>query len=172
METIIVGGGCFWCLDAAYKLINGVIEVEEGYAGGDTPNPTDEQIYYDNTGHAEVVRLSYDPNVITLSDILEIFWTIHDPTTPNRQGPDVGTQYRSVVFYSDESQKEVIASAMQKAQEVWDNPIVTEVSPLKQFYPAAEYHKNYEQDRPDYCQIIINPKLQKLRQKFAARIKT
>jgi len=171
METIVLGGGCFWCLDATYNLINGVTQVEEGYSGGDIPNPTDEQIYYENTGHAEVVRITYDPKVITLSDILEIFWTIHDPTTINRQGPDTGEQYRSVIFYDDETQKTVANTSMRKAQEVWDDPIVTEIQPLKTFYAAADYHKNYQTDRPDYCQAIINPKLTKLHKRFAELIK-
>jgi peptide-methionine (S)-S-oxide reductase len=169
-EVIVLGGGCFWCFDAAYKLIKGIITVEEGYSGGDTPDPDDEQIYYGNTGHAEVVRLTYDPQIITLADILEIFWTLHDPTTLNRQGHDVGTQYRSIVFYENEAQKGIIEAQMQKAQAVWDNRIVTEIAPFKSFYPAADYHKDYETNRPDYCQIIINPKLKKLREKFAARI--
>ncbi len=169
-ETIVLGGGCFWCLDAAYKLIKGVVQVEEGYSGGATANPTDEQIYSENTGHAEVVKITYDPRAISLADILEIFWTIHDPTTLNRQGPDVGTQYRSVIFYETDLQKNIIEESKQKAQLVWDKPIVTAIEPLKNFYPAAEYHKDYMVNRPDYCEMIINPKLQKLRQKFAARI--
>jgi len=169
-EVIVLGGGCFWCLDAAYKLIKGVVEVEEGYSGGDLEDPTDDQIYENDTGHAEVVRVTYDPKVIKLEDILEIFWTIHDPTTLNRQGYDVGPQYRSVVFYLNEAQKKVIEAEKQKAQKVWDNKIVTEVTKFKNFYPASEYQKNYETNRPDYCQIIINPKLKKLREKFAARI--
>ena len=170
-ESIVLGGGCFWCFDAAYKLVKGVLEVEEGYSGGDVANPSDEQIYYDDTGHAEVVRLTYDPQVISLDDILEIFWTLHDPTTLNRQGHDVGPQYRSIVFYQNDEQKRIIEAGMQKAQTVWDNKIVTEIAPFKNFYPAADYHKDYETNRPDYCQIIINPKLKKLREKFAARLK-
>jgi peptide-methionine (S)-S-oxide reductase len=169
-EVIVLGGGCFWCFDAAYKIIKGVISVEEGYSGGNLENPTDEQIYSKDTGHAEVVRITFDPQIIKLEDILEIFWTLHDPTTLNRQGYDVGPQYRSVVFYSDDIQKKTIEIAMQKAQEVWDDKIVTEVTKFDSFYPASEYHKNYETNRPDYCQIIINPKLKKLREKFAARI--
>jgi peptide-methionine (S)-S-oxide reductase len=169
-ESIVLGGGCFWCLDAAYKLIKGVVSVEEGYSGGNVENPTDEEIYYRDTGHAEVVRITFDPQVIKLEDILEIFWTIHDPTTLNRQGPDVGPQYRSVVFYLDDKQKKIVETEMKKAQKAWDNKIVTEVTKFENFYPASEYHKNYETNRPDYCQIIINPKLKKLRQKFAARI--
>jgi len=169
-NVIVLGGGCFWCLDAAYKLIKGIVKVEEGYSGGHVPNPTDDQMYYDDTGHAEVVRLTYDPKVISLEDILEIFWTIHDPTTINRQGNDVGPQYRSVVFYVDDAQKEVVEEAKQEAQAVWDGKIVTEVSKFESFYPASEYHNNYETNRPDYCQVIINPKLKKLREKFAARL--
>jgi peptide-methionine (S)-S-oxide reductase len=170
MENIILGGGCFWCLDAAYTLIKGVIKVEQGYSGGNMANPTDEDIYYKDTGHAEVVRITYDPSIIKLTDILEIFWTIHDPTTLNRQGPDVGPQYRSIIFYADDKQKTVIENSMKEAQKVWDDPIVTEVKPIEEFYSAADYHKDYEKNRPDYCQIIINPKLKKLREKFAERI--
>lgn len=169
-ETIILGGGCFWCLHASYKLIKGVTKVEEGYSGGKTINPNDEQIYSGNTGHIEVVKVTFDPSIIKLADILEIFWTIHDPTTLNRQGPDVGPQYRSAIFYFDDEQRKIIEAAISKAQKVWDNEIVTEVKPFTNFYPAAEYHYNYEANRPDYCQIIINPKLKKLREKFAARI--
>src|ERR1700683_1252639 len=147
-ETIVLGGGCFWCLDAAYKLIKGVTNVEEGYSGGTIANPTDDQIYSDDTGHAEVVRLVFDPKIISLADILEIFWTIHDPTTLNRQGYDVGPQYRSVIFYTTEDQKAVIEQSKKAAQKVWDDPIVTEVVKFEAFYPAAEYHKNYEINRP------------------------
>ena len=169
-ETIVLGGGCFWCFDAAYTLVRGIISVEQGYSGGTTVDPTDEDIYSEQSGHAEVVRLTYDPNSITLQDILEIFWTIHDPTTLNKQGFDVGPQYRSIVFYENDEQKTIIEQAMTKAQKVWDDPIVTQVVPFHAFYPAAEYHKDYEKNRPDYCQVVINPKLQKLREKFAARL--
>ncbi|HUC95801.1 MAG TPA: peptide-methionine (S)-S-oxide reductase MsrA [Candidatus Saccharimonadia bacterium] len=170
LETIVLGGGCFWCLDAAYKLIKGVTSVEQGYSGGDLENPTDEQIYLRDTGHAEVVKLIFDPEIIKLEDILEIFWTIHDPTTLNRQGPDVGSQYRSIVFYMDEQQRRVIETCKTRAHKVWNDPIVTEITRFDKFYQAADYNKNYEINRPDYCQIIINPKLKKLREKFAARI--
>lgn len=169
-ETIILGGGCFWCFDAAYKLVKGIISVEQGYSGGDVVNPTDDDIYSEKSGHAEVVRLTYDPKIISLADVLEIFWTLHDPTTLNKQGFDIGPQYRSIVFYSNEAQKKVIDAALKKAQAVWDNKIVTEVKEFEKFYSAAEYHKDYEKNRPDYCQIVINPKLQKLREKFAARL--
>ncbi len=171
MESIVLGGGCFWCFDAAYKLVKGISSVEQGYSGGDIPNPTDEQIYSENTGHAEVVRLTYNPEIIALVEILEIFWTLHDPTTLNRQGVDVGTQYRSVIFYADEAQKQIIEAELQKYQPIWNNKIVTEISPFKSFYAASDYHNNYEINRPDFCQIIINPKLEKLRKKFAERIK-
>lgn len=170
-EEIVLGGGCFWCLDAAYKLIKGVVKVEEGYSGGDVKDPSDKQIYSDNTGHAEVVRVTYDKKVISLEDILDIFWTIHDPTTLNRQGYDIGPQYRSVIFYSDDDQKKRAEASKQKAQKVWDNKIVTEITKFTNFYNASEYHKNYEINRPDYCQIIINPKLKKLREKFGSMVK-
>jgi peptide-methionine (S)-S-oxide reductase len=170
-EVIVLGGGCFWCMDATYKLVEGINKVEEGYSGGTVANPTDEQIYSENSGHAEVVRLTYDPKVITLEGILEIFFTIHDPTTKDRQGPDVGPQYRSIIFYSSDDQKKTIEASINKAQKVWDNKIVTEVVRFDTFYPAADYHKDYEVNRPDYCNLIINPKLAKLRAKFATRLK-
>lgn len=171
MESIVLGGGCFWCLDATYKLVKGIVTVEQGYSGGGIPNPDDEQIYSEKSGHAEVVRLTYNPKIIALEDILDIFWTIHDPTTLNRQGPDVGPQYRSIVFYENTDQKQIIEAQLQKAQTVWENKVLTEVAPLKNFYPAAEYHKDYETNRPDYCLAVINPKLKKLRKKFAERLK-
>lgn len=166
-ETIVLGGGCFWCLDATYKLVKGVAEVEEGYAGGTLANPTYEQVCMGNTGHAEVVRVAFDPSVITLDSILDIFWTIHDPTTLNRQAYDVGTEYRSIILYSDDTQRIIAATSKEKAQALWDDPIVTEIKLLDQFYPAEDYQKDYEKNRPDYCQIIINPKLSKVRQKFS-----
>lgn len=170
-EVIVLGGGCFWCLDATYKLVKGITKVEEGYSGGSVPNPTDEQIYSQKTGHAEVVRLTFDPQVITLEGVLEIFFTIHDPTTKDRQGPDVGPQYRSIIFYASDEQKKVIEASIKEANKVWDNKVLTEVAKFEAFYPASEYHKDYEINRPDYCNLIINPKLAKLRQKFASRLK-
>ena len=166
-QTIVLGGGCFWCLDAAYNLVKGVVEVEEGYSGGKAGITYYDLIDINITEHAEVVKITYDPKIINLKDILDIFWTIHDPTTLNRQGYDEGSQYRSVIFYLNANQKAVVEASIQVAQKVWDNKIVTEVSQLGKFLPAAEYHKNYETNRPDYCQIIINPKLKKLRQKFS-----
>lgn len=171
MESIVLGGGCFWCLHAAYTLVKGVESVEMGYAGGSTTNPSSDTVYHANTGHAEVVRISFDSSVLSLDEILEIFWILHDPTTLNRQGPDVGSEYRSAIFYANDAQKLATEDSKQKAQAVWDNKIVTEITNLEEFYPAEDYHKDYEQDRPDYCQIIINPKLQKLRAKFASRLK-
>lgn len=170
-EQLILGGGCFWCLDATYKLVRGITKVEEGYSGGDIPNPSDEQIYYEDTGHAEVVRLTYNPKEISLKKILEIFFIVHDPTTLNRQGPDVGTIYRSIVFYQNPEEKTIIEQSIKDAQKLWDDKIVTKVEEFKNFYPASEYHKDYETNRPDYCVAIINPKLAKLRKNFANLLK-
>jgi peptide-methionine (S)-S-oxide reductase len=170
-QVIILGGGCFWCLDATYKLIKGIVKVEEGYSGGKIANPTDDQIYSENTGHVEVVRLTFDPKVISLSDILEIFFAIHDPTTKDRQGYDVGPEYRSAIFYFNDDQKQIIDKSISKAQKLWDGKIVTEVNKFENFYHASEYHLNYEINRPDYCQVIINPKLAKVRSKFASFLK-
>lgn len=170
-EQIVLGGGCFWCLDATYKLVKGITKVDEGYSGGDVPNPTDEQIYYSDTGHAEVVRLTFNPSEITLKKILEIFFIIHDPTTLNRQGSDIGIIYRSIIFYKDNKQKDIIDNAIIAANKLWDNKVVTQVEKFKAFYEASEYQKNYEINRPDYCQVIINPKLAKLRANFARLLK-
>lgn len=170
-ESIVLGGGCFWCLDAAYKLVKGVVSVVQGYAGGVIPNPTTEQVYTGRTGHAEVVQLQFDPKTVTLADILDIFWTLHDPTSVNRQGPDIGPEYRSIILYSTEAQNKVAEKSIQQVAKLWDKPIVTELKPLDEFYPAEDYHQNYAINRPDYCQIVINPKLQKLRNKFASYLK-
>ncbi len=172
-EQAYLAGGCFWCLDAAYREIKGVVEVVSGYSGGDKPNPTYEQVSGAQTGHAEVVKVTYDPATISYNDILDIFWAIHDPTTLNRQGADVGSQYRSVIFYVDETQHKSAERSKQQVQALWKDPVVTEVVPLKSFYPAEPYHQNYFANNPTqaYCQVVINPKLAKLRQKFAARLK-
>jgi peptide-methionine (S)-S-oxide reductase len=170
-EHIVFGGGCFWCLDASYKLLKGVTSVEQVYAGGTLAHPTYAQVCSGMTGHAEVVRVTFNPTVIALSVLLDIFWTIHDPTTLNRQGYDVGTAYRSIILYSDEAQRIAAENSKQAAQASWSNPIVTKIVPLKTFYLAEDYQNNYETDRPDYCQIIINPKLNKLRQKFSEFLK-
>ncbi len=171
MEQIVFGGGCFWCFDAAYKLVRGVSQVEQGYAGGRLPNPTYEDVCTGTTGHAETVRVTFDSSVIALNDILDIFWTIHDPTTLNRQGHDIGSEYRSIVLYSDEAQKTAVEASKESVQAIWNNAIVTEIKPLDAFYPAEDYQNDYEKNRPDYCQIIINPKLKKLREKFSSLLK-
>jgi peptide-methionine (S)-S-oxide reductase len=172
-ETATLGGGCFWCLDAAYREIEGVTHVVSGYAGGERPNPTYEQVSTGRTGHAEVVQVEFDPDVISYADVLDIFWAIHDPTTLNRQGADVGTQYRSVIFYADDDQRRVAEASRDAIQDAWPRPVVTEIVPLQAFYPAEEYHQDYFAKNPDqgYCQLIINPKLKKLRDRYAARLK-
>lgn len=171
--SIVLGGGCFWCLEASYQLIDGITNVIPGYAGGHVDAPSYRQVCDGNTGHAEVVKVEYDETVITLDDVLDIFWAIHDPTTPNRQGNDVGSQYRSIILFSNEEQKKIIDVSVQKTKALWDDPIVTEVEKLEVFFEAEPEHHNYFRQHPEqaYCQIIINPKLAKLREKFASRIK-
>lgn len=173
-ETIILGGGCFWCLDAAYRRVKGVEKVVSGYAGGQWPDPSYERVTTGTTGHAEVVQLSFDSQAIALKTILEIFWTIHDPTTLNRQGNDVGTQYRSIILYnSPEQQVAIEQSVKETATKLWGDAITTELIPLEKFYPAESYHQDYFNKNPEqgYCQVIINPKLQKLIKKFAQLLK-
>lgn len=171
-DSIVLGGGCFWCLEAAYQMVRGVTKVVSGYAGGDTPGPSYQTVCSGRTGHAEVVRVEFDTTELSLLDVLEIFWTIHDPTTLNQQGNDVGTEYRSVILYHDAAQRTIINQAMAAAAKVWPSPIVTEVKSLEKFYPAEPEHQNFFKKHPEmgYCQIIINPKLEKLRQKFAERL--
>jgi len=175
LEKATLGGGCFWCLEAVYQDVQGVESVVSGYAGGDVPNPTYEGVCNGRTGHAEVVQISYDPHIITFGEILEIFWHMHDPTTLNRQGNDVGTQYRSAIFYHDEAQKEAARASMTAvdASNLWLNPIVTEIEPLDVFYPAESYHHNYFINNPyqPYCQFVVNPKVQKFRKTFAQKLK-
>jgi peptide-methionine (S)-S-oxide reductase len=172
-QTATLGGGCFWCLDAAYRQIEGVTGVVSGYAGGRRPNPTYEQVSTGATGHAEVVQVEFDPSVISYGEILDILWTIHDPTTLNRQGADVGTQYRSVIFYADQAQKAAAEASRRAVQELWSNPVVTEIVPLEAFYPAEEYHQDYFVRNPGqgYCVAVINPKLDKLRKHHQSRLK-
>ncbi|TMC49795.1 MAG: peptide-methionine (S)-S-oxide reductase MsrA [Chloroflexi bacterium] len=173
LELATLGGGCFWCLDAAYRRIDGVTGVVSGYAGGSRPNPTYQQVCTGATGHAEVVQVEFDPEVISYGDILDIFWSIHDPTTKDRQGGDVGTQYRSVIFTRDDAQAATARASRDAIQQAWPRPVVTEVEPLSAFYPAEEYHQDYFARNPQqgYCQAVINPKLAKLRQHHAARLK-
>ena len=170
-----LGGGCFWCLEAAFDQVKGVMEVVSGYAGGHVPNPTYEQVTTGRTGHAEVVQITFDPEVITFRELLDIFFTIHDPTTPNRQGADVGPQYRSIILYHDEAQRRIALETIREleAAGVWPDPIVTEVVPLDAFYRAEDYHQKYFQRNPHvpYCQLVVAPKVQKVRQQFAYRLK-
>jgi peptide-methionine (S)-S-oxide reductase len=172
-ESIVLAGGCFWCLEAAYQEIKGVTEVVPGYAGGAMVNPSYEMVCTGTTGHAEVVKVTFDTSVINLADILDIFWAIHDPTTKDRQGNDAGTQYRSMILYSDEAQRTTAEKSIAAVARLWPSPIVTELVPLEAFYEAEDYHKDYFKNHPEqaYCQVVINPKLQKLREKFAAKLK-
>jgi methionine-S-sulfoxide reductase len=173
-DSIVLGGGCFWCLDAAYRLLDGVDTVQSGYAGGTDVKPSYYDVCSGKTGHAEVVNVTFDTEIISLQTILEVFWSIHDPTTIDRQGNDVGTQYRSIILYKNSTQKLVIEKSIKTAQLLWDNPIVTEVKELEIFYPAEAEHQNYFQNHPEaaYCQVVINPKLSKFRAKFNSKIRT
>lgn len=174
MATATLAGGCFWCLEAAFLRVRGILRVESGYAGGHVDNPSYRAVCTGQTGHAEVVQIDFDPAQISYHELLEMFFAIHDPTTLNRQGADVGTQYRSAIFYHDEAQKqeaERVIGALSE-QQIWDGPIVTEVVPLEKFYPAEDYHREYYDRNPEqgYCQVVISPKLSKLRQKFADKL--
>jgi peptide-methionine (S)-S-oxide reductase len=175
LEAATLGGGCFWCLEAVYEQLRGVQKVESGYAGGTAPNPTYRQVCSGTTGHAEVVQVTFDPEVISYGDILEIFFAMHDPTTRNRQGADVGTQYRSVIFYHTPEQKQAAEALIAElnAAGLWGAPLVTEVVPLREFYKAEDYHQGYFRNNPaqGYCQAVVAPKVAKLRQKFASRLK-
>jgi len=174
-EVATLGGGCFWCLEAVFKDLKGVEKVESGYCGGMMPNPTYRQVCTETTGHAEVVKVTFDPQAISFKDLLEVFFTIHDPTTLNRQGADVGTQYRSAIFYHTPEQKTVAEQVIKdlNAAGIWDVPIVTEVTPFKAFYRAEDYHQEYYRNNPDqpYCQMVISPKVAKFRQKYLAKLK-
>jgi len=172
-EQIVLGGGCFWCTEATYQLIEGVEKVIPGYAGGTGPRPNYDSIHGSEDGWAETVQLTFHPDIISLNDILDIFWTIHDPTTPNQQGNDVGPEYRSIILFNSQKQEDIIKASLEAAQKLWGYKIVTEVKPLEVFYEAEPEHHNYFQSHPEsaYCQVVINPKLAKLREKFAARLK-
>ncbi len=163
-EKATLAGGCFWCLEAVYKRISGVISVTSGYAGGQVPNPTYREVCTGQTGHAEVVQIDYDPTIITYEQILDLFWEAHDPTTVNRQGADVGTQYRSAIFYHNAEQKKKAQASKERAQERFPEPIVTEINELDAFYPAEDYHQDYFDLNPQagYCRVVIEPKLKKL----------
>jgi peptide-methionine (S)-S-oxide reductase len=174
-ETATLAGGCFWCLEPVFDNLQGVLDVVSGYSGGHVPDPTYNEVTSGRTGHAEVVQVTFDPTVISFAEILEVFFTIHDPTTLNRQGADVGTQYRSAVFYHTPEQKatlEQVVTDLEK-QRIWDNPIVTQVAPFEDFYPAEDYHQEYYANNPrqPYCQMVIAPKVAKFRKKYADRLK-
>ena len=174
-EKTTVGGGCFWCLEPIFRDLVGVEDVVVGYAGGDVEDPSYQQVCTGSTGHAEVVQITYDPAEISLEQLLEVFFTIHDPTTLNRQGPDVGTQYRSIILYHDQEQKQVAEQVMKEVEEkgLWEDELVTEVEPLETFYPAEKYHQRYYEKNPNagYCQAIIAPKVKKFRQKWQDQLK-
>jgi peptide-methionine (S)-S-oxide reductase len=175
-EVATLAGGCFWCLEAVYDDVRGAEAVESGYAGGDVPNPTYRQVCSGTTGHAEVVQVTFDPGVVSFREILEIFFAIHDPTTLNRQGADVGTQYRSAIFYHSPEQKEIAEKLISElnAEGIWDAPIVTEVVPLDKFYVAEDYHQEYFAQNPSqpYCRAVVAPKVAKFRQKFLGKLKS
>ena len=174
-QVATLAGGCFWCLEAAFSNLKGVERVESGYAGGRVPNPSYEAVCTGSTGHAEVVQVTFDPQAISFSDLLHVFFTIHDPTTLNQQGGDVGTQYRSAVFYHSPAQKAEVERVIAEliAAQVWDDPIVTEIKPLDKFHPAEEYHRDYYHRNPDqgYCRAVIAPKVAKVRKLYFDKLK-
>ncbi len=172
-EVAILGGGCFWCLEAVYLEVRGVTKVESGYMGGHVDHPSYEQVCAGATGHAEVVRVEFDPQLISFRDILEVFFTIHDPTTLNRQGNDVGTQYRSAIFFNSAEQEDVARHVIAEMANVWDAPIVTELAPAATWYKAEQYHQDYFRQHPlqGYCAFVVAPKVAKFRKTFSNRLK-
>jgi len=174
-EVATLAGGCFWCLEAVYLDLRGVERVVSGYAGGHVPNPTYREVCSGLTGHAEVVQVAFDPAVVSYRELLQIFFTIHDPTTLNRQGADVGTQYRSAIFYHDDAQKATAEAVMAEvtAEKIWPNPLVTQLEPLAKFYPAEEYHQDYFARNPSqpYCQVVVAPKVSKFRKQYVGMLK-
>lgn len=174
-ETAVFGGGCFWCTEAVFKSLKGVVSVMPGYAGGSVKNARYEQVLAGKSGHAESVRIEFDPAVVSYEDLLAVFFNAHDPTTLNRQGNDIGPQYRSAIFYLDEAQKEKAEAFIKELDDshAYENPVVTEVKPLAQFYEAESYHRDYYRNNQDapYCELVISPKLEKLREKFAELVK-
>lgn len=174
-EVATLAGGCFWCLEAVYLDLRGVEKVVSGYAGGHVPNPTYREVCSGLTGHAEVVQVAFDPAVVSYRELLQVFFTIHDPTTLNRQGADVGTQYRSAIFYHDDAQKATAEAVMAEvtAEKIWPNPLVTELAPLAKFYPAEEYHQDYFARNPSqpYCQVVVAPKVSKFRKQYVGMLK-
>jgi peptide-methionine (S)-S-oxide reductase len=175
-EIATLGGGCFWCLEAVFEQVKGVSKVESGYTGGAAVNPTYRQVCNGDTGHAEVVQITFDPSVVSYRDILRIFFAIHDPTTLNRQGADIGTQYRSVIFYHSPEQKQVAGEVIAElnSADLWGRPIVTEISPLEKFYVGEDYHQGYYRNNPGqgYCQSVVAPKVAKFRKQFVSMMRT
>lgn len=172
VSTATLGGGCFWCLEAVFQRVRGVSKVVSGYAGGHVDNPTYKQICQGDTGHAEVIQITFDPAVVSFDNLLEVFWDIHEPTTLNRQGHDVGTQYRSVIFYHDQAQADAAKKSIAEAQAHFPKPIVTELSPLPKFYAAEGYHQNYFNTNPNqpYCIAVVSPKVEKLLRKHGDKV--
>ena len=164
-KEIVLGGGCFWCVEAVYELIEGVVSVESGYAGGKVPNPTYREVTSGLTGHAEVVKITYDPDKISFEQLVDEFWHVHDPTTLNQQGNDKGTQYRSVIYYQNDEEKAIIDVSLLRGQQLWPNPIVTEVLPMPIYYPGEAYHQDYFRNNPSqgYCVYVVEPKVAKFK---------
>jgi peptide-methionine (S)-S-oxide reductase len=175
IEEIILANGCFWCTEAVFKRVRGILSVDPGYSGGFVKDPSYDQVCTGETGHAEAIRIRYDSQIISLEKLLEIFWYTHDPTTLNRQGNDIGTQYRSAIFYQTAKQKDIATSVKENIEKmkVYSNPVVTEITPFKNFYPAEKYHKDYYDNNKDvpYCSYVIDPKVQKLLSKFQDNVK-
>jgi peptide-methionine (S)-S-oxide reductase len=173
LATATFGGGCFWCVEAAFEELRGVERVTSGYAGGDVEDPTYEQVCRGDTGHAEVVQVAYDPEAVSYADLLEVFFAVHDPTTEDRQGPDVGSQYRSILLYHDDDQRERAEAFLAELDEEYEDPVVTEIEPLDVFYEAEEYHQDYFEKNPQdaYCRVHAAPKVEKVRERFEERVK-
>jgi peptide-methionine (S)-S-oxide reductase len=175
LQQATLAGGCFWCLEAVYVELRGVTKVVSGYAGGHVPNPSYQRVCSGTTGHAEVVQITYDPAIVSFRELLDVFFTIHDPTTLNRQGADIGTQYRSAIFYHDAEQKQVAEEVIKEitAAKLWGKPIVTQVAPLDVFYPAEEYHQDYFARNPvqPYCQVVVAPKVAKFRKQYFEKLR-
>ncbi len=174
-EVATLGAGCFWCVEAVYDQLEGVISVESGYSGGTTENPTYKEVCTGTTNHAEVCQITFDPDVISFGELLTVFWSIHNPTTLNRQGADIGTQYRSAVFYHSEKQKEIAEQQIElvNAEKLYDDPIVTEVTPFEKFYQAEDYHQEYFENNPEnsYCRMVVGPKVEKFQKLFKDQLK-
>jgi len=170
-QTAVVGGGCFWCVEGAYKIVPGILKITSGFAGGHTENPTYKQVCEGDTNHAEVVKIEFDPAKITYKDVIDLFWDLHDPTTLNRQGHDSGTQYRSIILFANEEQKNIAEASKAEAKSKFSDPIVTEIVPLTKFYSAEDYHQDFFANNPNqpYCQAVVGPKIAKFKKKLAER---